>query len=333
MQMLRDQILALLRTQEGSYCSGEEMSARFGVSRTAVWKAVSSLRLEGYAISSAPNRGYRLDSAPDCLDPAAISALLPKDSVMGSRLFCLQEVDSTNNECKRLAAGGMPEGAVVLADLQTGGRGRSGRSFLSPAGAGLYLSALLRPPVPPMEAVNLTAWVAVAICNAVEAVCAFRPSIKWPNDILANGKKLCGILTEMGVEGETGALDHVVIGIGINLRSTMLQMDPTLADKAVSLEDILGAAPRRDTLAAAVIAQLEQLRLSFPAQKEEYLNAYRQNCVTLGNEVSVLRPGNPPRTGRALSVDDQFRLLVDFGSGPRPVDAGEVSVRGLLGYV
>ena len=330
--MLRDEILALLRAAEGGYCSGEAMSETLGVSRAAVWKGVTALREDGYQISSAPRRGYRLESSPDRLDPAVLAALLPPDQVVGRNLICLDSVDSTNNECKRLAADGAPEGTVVVTCHQTSGRGRRGRSFLSPEGAGLYLSVLLRPAISPAKAVNLTAWTAVAVCTALERACGLSPSIKWPNDILAGGKKLCGILTEMGIEGETGALDYVVAGIGTNFRPVKECLPPDLWDVATSLTDELGAAPRRDALAAALMTSLEELRRDFPARRDVWLDRYRRSCVTLGREVCVLRPGSPGRTGRAVDVDDQFRLLVDFGGGAEAVDAGEVSVRGLLGY-
>ena len=332
--MLRDEILALLRSAGGAYRSGGEMSAALGVSRAAVWKVVEALRQEGYQISSAPNRGYRLDEVPDHLNAADLQALLPDTCSLGRHLFCLDSVDSTNNECKRMAANGAPEGTIVIANQQTGGRGRNGRRFLSPAGAGLYLSVLLRPSLLPAEAVNLTAWTAVAVCSAIERACpALHPAIKWPNDVLLDGKKLCGILTEMGIEGETGRLEYVVIGIGINLRSTMLQIDASLSDKATSLEAALGTPPRRDVLTASLIQSLDALLQDFPSKGSVYWPAYQARCVTLHRPVSVLRPGAAPRVGTAVDIDPQFRLLVDFGSGPEPVESGEVSVRGLLGYL
>ncbi len=332
---MKKQVLALLLDAGGKYRSGEEMSAALGVSRAAVWKAVAALREAGYAISSAPNRGYRLDATPDTLDPAAISALLPTGCVVGSNLVCLSTVDSTNNECRRLAAGGAPDGTAVLAETQTGGKGRGGRSFASPPG-GLYLSILLRPDIAPGEAVNMTAWVAVAVCRAVEAACGVSCAIKWTNDIILNGKKLCGILTEMGMVGETGGLDYVVTGMGINLHASLTQSSPELASKAVSLEEVLGAPPRRDALIAALLSALDDLRRGFPHTSAEYLEEYRRRCVTVGNEVAVLRSGQEPRTGIAVGIDDRFRLLVDFsssGGGTEAIEAGEVSVRGLLGYV
>ena len=203
--MSRETVLSLLLAHPGEYLSGAAMSRTLGVSRAAVWKAIEALRQEGYEITSAPNRGYRLESAPDRVREGELSGHLA-GCLVGSRLLCLDTIDSTNTEAKRQAMAGAPEGLVVLAEEQTGGRGRLGRSFQSPRGCGLYLTALLRPQLPPIEVVDFTAWVAVAVCDGIQAACGVRPRIKWTNDIVLEGKKLCGILTEMGLENEINAL-------------------------------------------------------------------------------------------------------------------------------
>lgn len=193
--MSRETVLSLLLAHPGEYLSGAAMSRTLGVSRAAVWKAIEALRQEGYEITSAPNRGYRLESAPDRVREGELSGHLA-GCLVGSRLLCLDTIDSTNTEAKRQAMAGAPEGLVVLAEEQTGGRGRLGRSFQSPRGCGLYLTALLRPQLPPIEVVDFTAWVAVAVCDGIQAACGVRPRIKWTNDIVLEGKKLCGILTD-----------------------------------------------------------------------------------------------------------------------------------------
>ena len=213
--MLRDDVLALLRQREGEPLSGEAMSRTLGVSRAAVWKAMETLRQEGYEISSAPRRGYWLEKSPDLLSPGELSR---PDRRVGRELVCLDQVDSTNNEIKRRAVGEVPDGLTVVAGEQTGGRGRRGRSFVSPPGKGLYLSALLKPDCPLGEVPALTAWSAVAVCDAIEELCGVRPGIKWPNDVILEGRKLCGILTELELEAETAALRYVVVGIGISAR-------------------------------------------------------------------------------------------------------------------
>ena len=327
--MLRDEVLALLKAQGGAPLSGEAMSQKLGVSRAAVWKAMEALRQEGYTISSAPRRGYALEGSPDLLSPGE---LMDPGRKIGSNLVCLDTVDSTNNEVKRRAVDQVPEGLVVVSAQQTGGRGRRGRSFVSPPG-GLYLSALLRPDCPLEQVSALTAWSAVAVCDAVEAVCGIRPGIKWPNDVILEGRKLCGILTELELEGETAALRYVVVGIGVNLSQTADDFGPQVAPVAISLAQALGRAPRRAEVASALLDALDKLDRDFPGQWDQWLERYRKDCITVGRPIKVLR-GQEERTGTAVGVDDTFALVVEWADGTREaLSSGEVSVRGLLGYV
>lgn len=321
---------ALLQALEGRNepLSGEALSRELGVSRAAVWKAVTALRSEGYAIEALPTRGYRLLEVPDVLRG---DRLADPGRVVGCEVVCLDSVDSTNNECKRRAIQGAPTGLAVTAEVQTGGKGRRGRSFQSLAGKGLYLSVLLRPQVSLERVSQLTAWTAIAVCRAVESLCSVEPSIKWPNDVLVEGRKLCGILTELGVEGETGALSYVVVGMGTNLSQTAADFGPELADKAVSLA-MLGYAVRREDLARALLNELDAMNAAFPERREEYLAEYRRRCVTLGRELRLVRPQGE-RAATALDIDDDFSLLVRLPDGTEErVASGEVSVRGLLGY-
>ena len=327
--MLRDQVLALLKAGDAP-CSGEGMSRTLGVSRAAVWKAVEALRQEGYVISSAPHRGYRLEDSPDLLSPGELAGALAGRTV-GAALLCLDTVDSTNNELTR-RADTAPDGLAVLAQEQTGGRGRLGRSFVSPAGKGLYLSVLLRPQCVLADAGMLTAWTAVAVCRALERCCGVRAGIKWPNDIVLEDRKLCGILTELELEAETAALRHVIVGVGINVSQDAADFGPEVAPVAISLAQALGQAPRRSQLAAEVLSALDDLYRAFPAQKADYLARYRALCVTAGRAVRVLRPGQV-RTGTAEAVNEDFALLVRWDNGEQEaLSSGEVSVRGLLGY-
>lgn len=330
--MTRDHVLALLKKNGESYCSGEKMSQALGLSRAAIWKAVETLRQEGYVITSVPNRGYRLEGSPDRLSAGELSGAL-SGCTIGENLICLDSVDSTNNYAKKLADQEAPHGTVILTEQQTGGRGRQGKSFSSPAGKGLYLSVLLRPELPPMEVVNLTAWTAVAICDAIEEVIGERPGIKWTNDIVLHNKKLCGILTEMGLEAESGQLQYVVIGAGINVSQSREDWGEELSPIAISLEQALGRSIRRADLAAAVIRSLDRMIQDFPHRKEEYLERYRTDCLTTGHEVRLIQKGNS-RTAFAETIDDEFALVVRWPDGTREaITAGDVSVRGLLGYV
>lgn len=328
--MLRDDVLALLRQQEGRPLSGEAVSQALGVSRAAVWKAMERLRQEGYLISSAPRKGYWLERSPDRLSAGELAR--PGRRV-GRELVCLETVDSTNNEVKRRAVDAVPDGLVVLAGEQTGGRGRRGRSFVSPAGKGLYLSALLRPDCPLEQVSALTAWTAVAVCDAVEELCGIRPGIKWPNDVILDGRKLCGILTELELEAETAALRYVVVGLGLNVSQTEADFGPEVAPVAVSLAQALGKAPRRAEAAGAVIAALDRMAADFPQRWGEWLERYRADCLTLGRPVRLLRAGGE-EAAEAEAIDETFALVVRHPDGRREtVSSGEVSVRGLLGYV
>ena len=330
--MSRETVLSLLLAHPGEYLSGAAMSRTLGVSRAAVWKAIEALRQEGYEITSAPNRGYRLESAPDRVREGELSGHLA-GCLVGSRLLCLDTIDSTNTEAKRQAMAGAPEGLVVLAEEQTGGRGRLGRSFQSPRGCGLYLTALLRPQLPPIEVVDFTAWVAVAVCDGIEAACGVRPRIKWTNDIVLNGRKLVGILTELGLESETNSLQYLVTGIGVTVNHTPEDFSPDIRDMACSLAMELGHPVRRVELAAEVIRALDRMYRSFPQDKQKYLDQYRADCLTPGNRVQLVTPVSR-QEAYAVEIDDQFRLVVELEDGTRKaLSAGEVSVRGMYGYV
>lgn len=330
--MTRDHVLALLKESGDNFCSGEKMSQTLGLSRAAIWKAVAALRQEGYDIASVPNRGYRLEHSPDCLSAGELSGAL-SDCTVGTELICLDCVDSTNNYAKKLAHECAPHGTVIIAEQQTGGRGRQGKSFSSPTGKGLYLSCLLRPDLPPMEVVNLTAWTAVALCNAIEDICGERPGIKWTNDLILHGRKLCGILSEMGMETESGQLQYVVIGAGINVSQSEADFGEELSPIAISLEQALGRSIRRADLAIAVIRSLDQMMRDFPHKKDEYLTRYRADCLTTGHEVRLIQKGES-RTAFAQYIDDDFALMVQWPDGTEEaITAGDVSVRGLLGYV
>ncbi len=330
--MSRETVLSLLLSHRDSYLSGEAMSRSLGISRAAVWKAIEALRQEGYVIQSAPNRGYRLESAPDRVREGELSGHLV-GCLVGSSLLCLDTIDSTNTECKRRAMAGAPEGLVVLSEEQTGGRGRLGRSFQSPRGCGLYLSALLRPRLEPAQVVDFTAWAAVAVCDGIEAVCGVRPQIKWTNDIVLGGRKLVGILTELGLESETNSLQYLVTGIGINVNHRPEDFSDDVRPMATSLAMYLGHPVRRAELAAAVIRALDRMYAGFPDNRAEYLERYRAGCLTPGHQVQLITPASR-REARALAIDDQFRLVVEFPDGHQEaLSAGEVSVRGMYGYV
>ena len=261
-----------------------------------------------------------------------LKALLAgKTSCIGKKVLWLEEVDSTNLVCRCMAEQGAEEGLVVLAREQTAGRGRRGRTYQSSKDLGLYLSVMLRPKQDLAVLSNLTAWVAVAVCNGVERACGVRPEIKWINDIILKGKKLGGILTELGLV--QGKIDHVVVGIGLNVNHAREEFDPELREMATSLALDVEKLPSLPELAAHIVLALEEMYAGFPHNKGAYLEQYRAGCITTGKPVQLITPASREE-GESLYIDEDFHLVVRMADGEeRTVSAGEVSVRGMYGYV
>ncbi len=329
---LKDTVLSILQHTDG-FVSGQEICTQLGVSRTAVWKAIEKLRQDGYAIESAPNRGYRLAAVTQKFCASGIRAYLAEGSPLREKIIFLEQVDSTNNYLKACAASGAPDGTVAIADMQTGGRGRRGRSFCSPAGMGVYLSVLLRPNCTPDRLMHLTCAAAEATCTAIAKTAGFRPGIKWPNDLVYNGKKLTGILTELSIEAESGLVQYAVIGIGVNCLQTPADFPPEIRDMAGSLAMFSAQPIDRNALAAAMIVSLAEMSASLCAPRHLLMDAYRADCITVGKPVSLLR-ADTLRHGIATGVDDDGALLVKLENGEtEAVNSGEVSVRGMYGYV
>ena len=246
-------------------------------------------------------------------------------------LLWYDTIGSTNDEAKILAAKGAPHGTVLIADHQAKGRGRMGRTFQSPGGKGIYLSAILRPDCKPDTLMHLTCAVAVAMCDAVEITCGVRPGVKWINDLILEGRKLGGILTEMSLSAD-GDVQYAVVGIGINCSQKDEDFPPELREIAVSLETALGKPISRATLAAEMVRALEQMANNLQAKKYTILDVYRSDCVTIG-KVVLVHAANESRQGYAVDVDSDGALVVRFPDGSiRAVQSGEVSVRGLYGY-
>lgn len=327
--MSKERIYELLRSAGDGYVSGQELSKGLGVSRAAVWKAIGSLRQEGYVIEARTGLGYRLTAAPDALTEREIRRFLTVDC---PDLRCLEEIDSTNSYLKREALAGAPHGTVAAANCQTAGRGRMTRSFQSPPGKGVYLSVLLRPQLPPEKLLGVTGMTAVAVCSAVERTAGVRPGIKWTNDLVLGGRKLCGILTEMAVEGETGLTQSLVIGAGVNVSHTPEDFGPEVSKMATSLAQE-GYPVSRPALAAAMIEELYRLAGALGGDTGGWVDAYRRDCVNLGKRVQLLWSEGQTQA-QALDIDGQFGLTVRLPDGSETtVRTGEVSVRGLYGYV
>ena len=327
--MSQQRVRAALQAAEGRYLSGEELSRTIGITRAAVWKAVEALRKQGYDIEARTGRGYRLRQSPDILGRDTVAEYL---SAPRENWEILESVDSTNSACRRLALENAPDGTVVMSDCQTAGRGRQGRSFQSPAGQGLFFSILWRPGCAPEKLLPLTALSAVAVRRAIGRVCPVEAQIKWPNDLVAGNRKLAGILTEMAVEGESGLISHVVVGIGINVHQRASDFEGEVRDIATSLDMAAGESVCRGALAAALLEEMDYLRREVLFAPEKWLEDYRAACVNIGKPVQLIR-GEQRQPVQALAVDEQFGLVVRHQDGcMETVRSGEVSVRGLYGY-
>ncbi len=261
-----------------------------------------------------------------------ILAFLSPQYSWGESLHYLEVTDSTNDQLKKMAQSGAPQGTALIAGYQTGGRGRRGRTFLSPADMGIYLSILLRPDCAPGELMHLTCAAGGAMCNALEAATGLRPGIKWTNDLVSGKRKLGGILTELKFTPQ-GKLDFAIIGIGINCCQQEGDFPPELREIAGSLAMVTGKEIHRAQVAAAMLDALHEMSKQLLTGKEALLCQYRKDCITIGNEISLIR-GEEVLHGRALDVDGEGALVVAFPDGHvEAVNAGEVSVRGMYGYI
>lgn len=248
-------------------------------------------------------------------------------------LIWLETVDSTNTYAKKLAQQGAAEGTMVFANGQTGGRGRLGRSFSSPAGSGLYFSLILRPNCGPQQLMHLTCAVGLAVSDAVNAACGVEPGIKWTNDLVIGKQKLGGILTEISVKTATGLVDWAIVGVGLNCNQKAADFPPEIQNVATSLSMVLGKAPDRAALAAQLVSALYQMRLGLFDRKQETMARFKERCVTIGQHISIIQ-GEESKHATALGVDEDGGLLVQYADGQTGVvTSGEVSIRGMYGYV
>ena len=325
--MLKDKVLRALEENRGVRFSGSRLAEELGVSRAAIWKAVSALRADGLQIDAMPGGGYQLAAEDDSLTAAGISRLL-ETRTLGRDLIVVPEIGSTNTAIKQQYAATHREGFTLIAAQQSAGRGRLGRTFFSPPEGGLYLSVLLRPRLPLEQLGFLTIAAAVAVCRAIEATCGFLPGVKWVNDILMKGKKICGILTEAGIEGETGMIDYAVVGIGINLRLDPAALPGEVLAVAAALADFTDAPPRRAVLAAAVLRELELTYESLVAGESETLRAsYRALLCCLDRPVRVLSPAGS-YDAICRDVGAQGGLIVEREGGQMvTLTSGEISIR------
>ncbi len=321
--MSKEALLKLLRDRQGSYISGNELGTALGISRAAVWKMVKALREQGYRIESRTNRGYFLvEESHQIVEEEIMHSLHTK--WLGRPLRLLESVESTNTLVRQQAEQGLPEGYTLVALKQTGGRGRQGRSFLSPRG-GIYMSVLLRPKIRIQDLTLITFAGAVSVAKAVEECTGIPVEIKWVNDLLIGDRKLCGILTEASVEAETGEIRSVIVGIGLNAEQA-----PDLTDgkKSISLGQMVSFRINKSGLIADILGYLEEnLETIQSSRREVLLNSYRSRLTLLGKGISVCDRGESFPC-RAVDLDETGGLVVEFPNGEhRILRPGEASIQ------
>ena len=318
----QDQILKLFRQHPGAFVSGAEISRALGVSRTAVWKQVEHLRSLGYRIEAVTARGYRLHESPDLLLPAELQIDLNTE-IVGRKLIYFAETDSTNDRAHELAKGGAVEGTVVIADAQRAGKGRMGRRWESPAGVNLYASVILRPPIAPRHAPQLTFLSAAAVARAIAEVTDLKPTVKWPNDVLLEGRKVAGLLNEL--DAETERIHYLVLGIGVNVNMRQEQFPDDLRYPASSLALACGGELPRLLFARTLLNQLDLLYGEYRKQGfAPILQAWQKHFTLTGKAVEVDCQGRMLR-GKVAGLDDDGALLLQLTDGrTERVLAGDV---------
>jgi BirA family biotin operon repressor/biotin-[acetyl-CoA-carboxylase] ligase len=293
--------------------SGAELARHLGMTRAGVWGHIEQMRASGYEIEASPHIGYRLLGTPDALHADDLYSRLGQTRVIGREIKVFRETTSTNDVAARLARGRAADGTVVFAEAQTKGRGRMGRTWLSPAGKGLWFTVLLRPNIPPQQATQLTVAAATALTRAITLQTGIVPEIKWPNDILIRGRKLCGILTELSADMDF--LKEVLLGIGMDVNLETADFPPHLRKIATSLQIETGQPVNRAELAVVILRELDRdYELVKNGQFEEIAQQWRERCSTLDRQVAI-RVGNRVIRGRAESLDDDGALLVRGAHG------------------
>lgn len=326
---MKTEILKMLRETEG-YVSGQELCNKFGVSRTAIWKVINQLKEQGYVIDSVQNKGYHITEAPDVMTEEELQSCR-KTKWAGQEIAYFDEIDSTNIKAKELAEQGYPNGTLVVADQQVSGRGRRGRSWESPPGTGIFMTLMLKPEINPNNASMLTLVAALAVAKAIKDVTGLEAQIKWPNDIVINGKKICGILTEMSAQFDY--INHIVIGIGINVHNEVFSDE--IAHMASSLlQESQGKKFRRAEIIEKVLEYFEEYYEIYLETEDltALTGEYNKILVNMNKQVRVLDPKDEFE-GKAMGITAKGELIVDTWESRKLVSSGEVSVRGIYGYV
>lgn len=328
---MKEEIINLLKQHKDNFISGEKISEKLGISRAAVWKHMKSIKEDGYEIESVSRKGYKLISSPDLLTFEEVNPYL-NTNYIGKDIRYYNTIDSTNNKAKELGNSGAKEGTVVISEEQTGGRGRLGRTWVSPKFKGIWMSIILRPDIEPMEASKITQIGAAAVCMSINKL-GLKATIKWPNDIVLNKKKVCGILTEMS--GELNKINYIVMGIGINVNIESEDFPGDIKDIATSIKIESGDSVKRKELVSSILNNFENLYEEFinSGTIKESLAICKENSALIGNDVKIIKR-NEEVFARAIGLTEDGELIVEYNDGKvDKIVSGEVSVRGMYGYV
>lgn len=311
------EVLKILEKNRATAVSGEWIAQELAISRTAVWKAIKALQEDGYIILATKNRGYQLDSGSDVLSAEGIKVFL-NEGHQSYPIFVCKSIPSTNSEALKRAVDGASHGTVILSDEQTAGRGRSGKTFFSPANTGIYMSIVLCPEMRRANAYLITILAAVAVCKTIEKLTGKEPKIKWVNDVLLDGKKVCGILTEMVGDFESAMVDKVIVGIGMNVRTANTQFPQELRSIAASLfpENVT-----RNQIVAEIINELMHSYARFDSAA--FVEEYKKRSLILGKTIQYTRNGSPC-SGLVVDISPSGNLVVrDDTGGTYTLPSGE----------
>lgn len=326
---MKDKILKILKNSD-EFISGEKLSHEFNMTRSGIWKYINMLKEQGYQIESIPRRGYRIISSPDILTLQEIEEDLNTEFI-GRNVHYYDSIESTNDRAKELALESS-EGTVIISEEQTKGKGRLGREWISPKKKGIWMSLILKPSVAPLKLGSITLLGAAAVHNGLEEM-GIESKIKWPNDILLEDKKISGILTE--ISAELNMINYLIMGIGINVNLDKEDFPKDIQIKATSIKIYNNKEIDRKKLLANILNEFERLYIPFKDSGDMVgaIDICRKNSATIGREIVVSR-GKDRRKGKALDINDEGELVVQFADGEiENVFAGEVSLRGIDGYI
>lgn len=330
----KTKILKILEANRGNTVSGSRLAKALDISRSAVWKIIEELRKEGYEINAVTNKGYSLSETTDLLSADGILLYLKNPNIKRHQIHVYKTLESTNQLAKKMAIEGSGHGTIVLSEEQTKGRGRLGRDFFSPREKGIYMSLLLQPSGTADEAVSITTAASVAVCRALSKLFGIEAQIKWVNDIFIDNRKVCGILTEAVCNFETGSIESIILGIGLNVTTEKDEFPQELREIAGSLAEYLQqkigqesllSIPPRNQLAASIIDEV--FKISEQLKSDDYISEYRSRCFILGKEIVVSR-GNIKFQAKALGIDSQGGLIIEKSDGNQEIlNSGEITIR------